>query len=174
MASAHFHLKQTLKFLHEIGTFGVMGSFAALLVLVAHVNMDAPVEYAAIRQGIAQIAKWVLVPSLGIVLVTGLASIAAHRPFMEQRWVWFKALLGITMFEGTMAAVSNAQRGAELAKKVAAGEADMSVMADIIRAERMGAYTILTLCIINVVLAVWRPRLKWKVAEAPRSASAKD
>ena len=88
--------------------------------------------------------------------------------------MWFKALLGITMFEGTMAAVSNAQRGAELAKKVAAGEADMSVMADIIRAERMGAYTILTLCIINVVLAVWRPRLKWKVAEAPRSASAKD
>jgi hypothetical protein len=164
MASAQFHLKQTLKFVHELGTVGFMGSFAAYLVLVAVADQKSPAEYAALRAGIAAIAKYILMPSLAMVLITGLASIAVHRPFMEQRWVWVKALLGITVFEGTLGAVGAAQRGADLAAKVAAGEAGMEVMADVLRAERMGAYILLTLALVNVVLAVWRPRLKWRVS----------
>ena len=59
----------------------------------------------------------------GISLVTGLLAMAVHRPFQELRWVWVKALLGISMFEATLAIIQ--AKGADAARisaKIAAGE----------------------------------------------------
>lgn len=157
-------MRLTLKFLHEISSIGLIGSLVAYLVLVATADVNAPAEYAAVRHGIDMICRWILLPSLALVLISGLLAIAVTRPYMEARWVWVKTLLGISMFEGTLGAVaSHAQHGAELAALAAAGKGNPKLMAEVIRGEWIGVWTIMTISIANVVLAVWRPRLKRRV-----------
>ena len=149
-----------LKALHQIGGIGLAGSLAACIVLVATAPADSLVGYAAVRQGIAAISQWLLVPSLAIVLVSGLLAIAANRAYHDAGWAWIKALLGIVMFEGTLIAVSaSARRAAELSALAAAGEGDPAQLAEVLRTEWGSLWLILALSIANVLLAVWRPRI---------------
>jgi hypothetical protein len=131
-------------------------------MLVPGENPDA---FAAIRRGIHVLAEWVILPSLLLALVSGLLSIAVHRPFMNLGWPWLKALLGLAMFEGTLLAVqSNARRGAELATKALAGDGDPVLLTELLHHERNGVWTIVALSVVNILLGVWRPRLSWRVA----------
>lgn len=133
-------LQRLIKILHEIGAAGVLGCFAACIVLIATAPTQSPVAYAAVRAGIAAIMRWLLVPSLAAVLVSGLLAIAANRAYANAGWAWVKALLGVTMFEGTLLTVG---AGAQLA-----------------HGEWSTLWLLLALSLANVVLAVWRPRFR--------------
>ena len=63
-------LRKLIKILHEIGAIGVVGSFAACIVLAAKAPPLPLIAYAAARQQIAVIAQWLLVPSLAMVLIS--------------------------------------------------------------------------------------------------------
>jgi hypothetical protein len=158
-------MRQTLKLLHELGAAGLIGTLAAYFVLVAFVPVHGVADYAVVRASIAALSKWLLMPSLAVVLISGLLAIAAHRPFMEARWVWVKALLGLSMFEGTLGAVAaNAQRGTDLSARALAGSVDPTLMKDLAHSEWIGLSTIAVLAIANIVLAVWRPRLRRRIS----------
>ena len=160
-------VKKFLKFVHLIASAGLIGALGVYLVLVLKAPGESAVEFAAIRNGIHIATRWVLMPSLLLVLVSGLLSIAAHRPFMNAGWVWVKAVLGISMFEGTLLAVqSNARRGAEMASKALGEGGDPALLADLLQHERAGLWTILALAIANVVIGVWRPRIGRRLARA--------
>jgi len=149
-----------IKILHEIGAAGVMGAFAACLVLVMRGPAQPLVAYAAVRQSIAAISQWLLLPSLALVLISGLLSIAVNRAFHNAAWAWIKALLGISVFEGTLVTINaSARRAAELATLAANGHADPAQLAQVLRTERGGLWLLLALSLVNIVLAVWRPRL---------------
>jgi hypothetical protein len=153
-------LPKLLKSLHELGAVGVVGSLAACLVLVATAPTRSPVGYAAVRESIAALAKWLLVPSLGIVLVSGLLAIAANRAFHSAGWAWVKALLGVGMFEGTLLTISaSARRAADLSALAASGHADPAQLAEVLRTERGGLWLLISLAVANILLAIWRPRL---------------
>jgi hypothetical protein len=153
-------LKRVLKALHEIGAVGVMGSYAAWLVLITTVPTDSLVAYAAVRRGISAIAQWLLVPSLGLVLVSGLLAIAATTAYKDAGWAWLKALLGISVFEGTLLTVgAGARRAAELSALAASGQGDAAELAHVLRAESGTLWLLLGLSAVNIILAVWRPRL---------------
>ena len=79
-------MQRFLKALHQIGGIGLAGSLAACIVLVATAPTDTLVGYAAVRQGIAAISQWLLVPSLAIVLINGLLAIAANRAYHDADW----------------------------------------------------------------------------------------
>jgi hypothetical protein len=81
-------LTRILKILHEIGAIGVAGSFAACIVLIAKTPTPSLIAYAAMRQGIAAIAQWLLLPSLGLVLISGLLAIAATNAYKNAAWAW--------------------------------------------------------------------------------------
>ncbi len=148
-----------LKALHELGAVGVMGSFAACLVLVATAPSQPPAAYAAVRHGIAAIAQWLLVPSLGLVLVSGLLALAINKAYHDAGWAWLKALLGIGMFEGTLLTVgASARRAADLSAMAASGAPDPAQLAEVLRTEWGGLWLLLSLALANIVLAVWRPK----------------
>ena len=152
--------QRLIKFLHEIGAAGVMGAFAACLVLVAKGPAQSLVAYAATRQSIAAISQWLLLPSLALVLVSGLLAIAVNRAFHNAAWAWVKALLGISVFEGTLVTVNaSARHAAELATLAANGQGDAAQLAQVLRTERGGLWILMALSLVNIVLAVWRPRL---------------
>lgn len=164
--------RRLLKLVHELGAIGITGALVAHMVLLATASQDSLVEYAAVREGIAAISRYLLVPSLAIVLVSGLFAMAAQPAFFEMRWVWAKALLGLPTFEGTLTLVdSTAQRAARLSAEAAAGEADPALLAELLRNEWAGLWWILVLVVASTVLGVWRPKLRGKRLRSRRSAA---
>ena len=151
--------RRSLKALHEIAAFGSGGGLAACLVIGLTARIASPAEFAASREAIAAIARYVLLPSLAVVLVTGLLAIAATRAFHEAGWAWVKALLGLSVFEATLVTIGASSRQAELA---AAG-ADPGLLASLLHSERNTLLLLLGLTVANVVLAVWRPKLTVKI-----------
>jgi hypothetical protein len=153
-------LGKSLKWLHEIGAIGVLGSFAACIVLLATAPRASPLAFAGVMQGIAAISKCLLVPSLAIVLISGLLAIAANDAYKNAAWAWLKALLGIGTFEGTLLTVgSSARHAAELSALAVSGRGDPAQLAQFLRTEWGGLWVLAALALLNVVLAVWRPRL---------------
>jgi hypothetical protein len=152
--------RRVLKILHEVSSSGIVGAIAAHLAVLSVASTTQMLEYAAVRRGIEVITQWVLLPSLAVVLVTGLLAIAVHRPFHSAGWAWLKLALGMAMFEGTLGAINATARDASaLAAKVVAGEQPVSAMDDVLRHEWGGLWVILFLSLANIVLGVWRPKL---------------
>lgn len=153
-------MRRLLKILHEVSAAGVIGAFACCLVLVVCTAQDSLAAYAASRQAIAAVCRWILVPSLALVLISGLLAIAANRSYANAGWAWVKALLGISMFEGTLLTVAaSARHAAELSQLAVSGAAGSPQLAEVLRTEWGGLWLLLAVSLGNVVLGVWRPRL---------------
>jgi len=157
--------RKSLKFLHEIGAVGVLGALASCFVLILTAPHDSMIEYAAVRHGIAAITQWLLVPSLGITLISGLLSIAANEHYINAGWPWIKAITGISMFEGSLLTISGSSRqAAELSAMAAAGKGDPAMLEQLLRTEWGGLWIITIVAVANIVIAVWRPRIGRRAA----------
>ncbi|HKX95784.1 MAG TPA: hypothetical protein VJM48_13855 [Methylibium sp.] len=110
--------------MHEIAAIGFGGALAACLVINLTANRASPAAFAAARDTFAPIAQYLLLPSMAVVVVSGLIALAATRGYLDAGWAWVKALLGLSVFEATL---------------------------------------LIVVSVVNVVLAVWRPRLMVKV-----------
>lgn len=153
-------MRKSLKVLHTIASSGIIGALFCYMIVLIYAPQATVSSYSDVRQTIAALCNYILLPSLGVALVTGLLAMAVHRPFQEMRWVWVKALLGLLMFESTFAIVqSKANTAAGLASKIAAGEQQQVALSTAIAAEWTTLWAILALSLANVVLGVWRPRL---------------
>lgn len=154
-------MRQLLKFLHTLASCGLIGGFVVYGVLLVYAAQDTPARYADLRHAVSLIANYILLPSLAVCLVTGLLSMAVHRPFQEKRWVWLKAALGIGMFEATLGIIgSKADYAAKISAKIAAGEADAALLKAALATEWQSIAAIMAISVANVVLGVWRPKLK--------------
>lgn len=146
------------KALHEIASIAFGGALAACLVINGAANRASPTDFAAARHLFAVIAQYLLVPSMAIVVVSGLIALAATGAYRDAGWSWVKALLGLSVFEATLVIVGSSAKQAELLAAT-----DPSTLDHLLRAERNTLWLLLVLSVANVVLAVWRPRLTWRV-----------
>lgn len=143
------------KALHEVASIGYGGALAACLVINAAADRRSAAEFVAGRHLFAAIAHWLLVPSMAVVVVSGLLALAGTRAYQDAGWAWVKALLGLSVFEATLVIVGSSRREADLL----AATVDPAVLDGLLRAERNTLWLLVALGVVNVVLAVWRPRL---------------
>ncbi|WP_405232735.1 hypothetical protein [Lentisalinibacter salinarum] len=157
-------MRRLLKFLHTMSTIGITGGLAAyMLVLATAPPVESLEAYAAMRESLAMLSKWLILPSMLIVVLSGLLAIAAHFPFAEAPWVWAKALAGILVFESTLMAIDGpAQRAAALSEKALGGEIASAELAGLVSDEWGAWWILLGLFTANVLLAIWRPRFGLK------------
>ena len=151
-------LRLGAKALHDIASIAYGGALAACLVINGVADRASPTEFAAARSVYAAIAQYVLVPSMAVVVVSGLIALAATRAYLDAGWAWLKALLGLSVFEATLVIVG-AGRKAELS----AAAIDPATLEALLRSERNTLWLLIALSVVNVLLAVWRPRLTVKV-----------
>lgn len=158
-------MRKLMKFLHTVSSAGIVGALVAYALILVYAPQASAQDYADMRQTIAAVCNYMLLPALGISLVTGLLAMVVHRPFQELRWVWFKALLGIGMFEATLAIISaKAGDAARISAQIAAGEPLQQGLQATISSEWMTLFAILGLSMANYVLGVWRPSLAMRWA----------
>jgi uncharacterized membrane protein len=148
-------LRLGAKALHEIASIGFGGGLAGCLVINQVANRASPTAFAAARHAFSAIAQYLLLPSMTIVVMSGLIALVATRAYMDASWAWLKALLGLSVFEATLTIVGSSRKQAE----VMAAAADPSLLDALLRSERNTIWLLIVLTAANVVLAVWRPRL---------------
>lgn len=146
------------KTLHDVASITFGGALAACLVINQVASRESAAEFAAARQSLTVIAQYLLVPSMGVVVLSGLLALAATRAYMNAGWAWIKALLGLAVFEATLVVVGSKDKQAA----IIAAFPDPAALDVLLRSERNTLWLLVVLCIINVVLAVWRPRLSRK------------
>ncbi|MEM8769910.1 MAG: hypothetical protein AAGE43_20935, partial [Pseudomonadota bacterium] len=159
-------MKKLLKVLHLLSSIGYIGALVAHLFLLGQLPEPAPdAVYVDTRQQIAQIADWVLLPSLALVLIGGLLSIAVHQPYIFMGWPWVKAVSGLVLFEGTLVGVVGpAGRLAELAREITDPELLLAASLPHMRHEWGAIWVMLAIAFFNIVLGVWRPVRLWPKA----------
>jgi hypothetical protein len=154
-------LRLGAKTVHDVASIAFGGALAACLVINLTTNVAAPGDFLAARKVFASIAQYVLVPSMAVVVLSGLLALAATRGYRDAGWAWLKALLGLSVFEATLLVVGSAGRHGEVA--AAATAADLATLQALLRSERITLWVLIALSIANVVLAVWRPKLTYTV-----------
>ena len=149
-------MKSMLKWLHLLGMVAYLG-VTAVLVLLAGTATSAAAEGATLRRALVDVGTWVMVPGLLLTLVTGSLLVMVHRPFLEARWVWAKAVLGL--FIGGTALVGLQPALKYAAAYNATGPYDVLVLVEALQAQASSAWTCVALSVMAIALGVWRPRL---------------
>jgi hypothetical protein len=163
-------MRKTLKFFHTLASCGIIGALLGYAIILTSAPQDTPAAYANIRQTISLLCDLLLFPSLAIALITGLVSMAVHRPFQERRWVWAKAFLGLGMFQSTLAIIgSKADYAATMSTRLSAGDGNADALQRALTYEWYTLGTILALSLANIVLGVWRPPLKMRQRSPSKS-----
>ena len=152
-------LRLGTKALHEIASIGFGGGLAACLVINQLADRSSPAEFAAARHAFAAITQYILLPSMTVVVMSGMVALVSTRAYMDASWAWLKALLGLSVFEATLTIVGSGRKQAD----VIAAAADPSLLAALLRSERNTLWLLLVLVVANVVLAVWKPRFTMTV-----------
>jgi hypothetical protein len=154
-------MRRLLKFLHTMGSIGLMGAMAALLVLFTVAPPPSSLAgYALIRGAMGAVATWIFLPSLALVLVAGLLAMAIHPVYRVAGWSWIKLATGVLMFEGGFVYIQGPmQREAAMSAAALAGKLDPSALAATIGPERNTLWVLLAVATANVALGIWRPRI---------------
>jgi hypothetical protein len=153
-------MRKLLKISHTLAACGLIGGLGCYLILLYAAPQETPEAYADLREAIAAISNYLLLPSLAIATISGLLAMMVHRPFLDKRWVWLKAALGILMFKGVLTIVgAKANDAAVVSRKIADGEPVVEALDAALFNEWATLGVVLVLSVANVVLGIWRPRL---------------
>ncbi len=153
-------MQRLLKFLHVSGSAGFIGSVAATLAATVTAGSPGSSEPAAACIVAVDAIRWVALPSLLLLVIAGLLSIALRPAFLDQRWLWAKAVLGIAA--GGIALVVVLPGLRRLAALTVAVSPDQPI--DTASAATLGTVSawsaaIVLLALAATALGVWRPRL---------------
>lgn len=165
--------RKVSKIMHSLAACGLIGGLACYMLLLIVNVPETPTAYADLRRVIQTISDYVILPSLGLALVTGLLSMMVHYPFTEKSWVWLKAVSGVVMFEGTLTVISaKARYAAKKSAEIAAGDAPADALQGLLAQEWNTLAVITAIAVVNVIIGVWRPKRVFPdLSGVPRTAT---
>ncbi|MCJ2087383.1 hypothetical protein MKK88_15520 [Methylobacterium sp. E-005] len=154
-------MRRLLKFLHTMGSAGLLGALASLVVMLALTPPPtALLGYAAMRGAMGAVATWVFLPSLAVTLMSGLIAMAVNRAYLNAGWAWLKLATGVLMFEGGLVYVQGPMKQeAEQSARALSGLLDPAALAVSLPGERGTLWVLLAISAANVALGIWRPRI---------------
>ena len=154
-------MRRLLKFLHTMGSAGLLGAMASLVVMLSlSPAPSALAGYAATRGAMGAVATWIFLPALAVTLMSGLLAMALNRAFLNAGWAWVKLATGVLMFEGGLVYVQGPMKQeAEQSARALAGVVDPAVLAVSLTGERGTLWVLLAVATANVALGIWRPRI---------------
>lgn len=159
-------MKPLLKFLHLVAAIGFAGGLAVSMLLAATVDESTGTSFAAGRRAISTVASTVTLPSLVLLVVTGMLLMIRQPVYFESRWVRAKAVIGALAAGTMLLAVQPAvTRMDGLAQMAVQGQPVLGPASSALRFELIGGAACLVLCLLAVALAVWRPSLGWRGGE---------
>ena len=84
-------MKLTMKFLHEVGSYGLAGGFGAQLVVLARPELggERPLDL------VEAISAWMVFPCLVVVIVSGITAMVLRPSFVQKGWLWLKIFLSV-------------------------------------------------------------------------------
>ena len=152
--------RKFLKILHTLGGFGMTGGIIAYMFMAQYgVEPEVSEEFVKNRAAIETVSSWVIMPSMIVVLASGLLAMAVHYPFQNMLWVWLKALSGLLIFEATLASVDGPAGRAVAAARTALEDQHTAAWLENAVRDHWGAlWALLVLSALNVILGIWRPR----------------
>ncbi|MBS2012399.1 MAG: hypothetical protein JST00_05915 [Deltaproteobacteria bacterium] len=153
-------MKRVLKALHTFGAIGMMGGYLAFLVLIHAAERRPLAEGIVLRRAIETLFEALVIPSVAVTLVSGLLAMAAHRPFINAGWVWLKLATTVLALEGSFGMHSRARDVTKLYAEAAPGSEAARELASLAGREKGALATLLVIAGANVVLGVWRPKLR--------------
>ncbi|MDX2275982.1 MAG: hypothetical protein NW206_11090 [Hyphomonadaceae bacterium] len=146
-------MRRLLKFLHTLGSAGLIGAAAALaLILIFAPAANSSGDYASMWIASSKIVTWILGPSIVLTIMSGLLAMVVTPPFMDAFWVWVKAGTGILILLGGLHVTAPIQQAAKRAAE--GGDA-----AGVLHGEVGTLWVLLGVAIANIALGVWRPRM---------------
>ncbi|MEE7503360.1 hypothetical protein ACLBXO_18445 [Methylobacterium sp. C33D] len=154
-------MRRLLKFLHTMGSAGLLGAMASLVVMLSlSPAPSALAGYAATRGAMGAVATWIFLPALAVTLMSGLLAMALNRAFLNAGWAWVKLATGVLMFEGGLVYVQGPMKQeAEQSARALAGLVDPAGLAVSLTGERGTLWVLLAVATANVALGIWRPRI---------------
>ena len=157
--------RKILKFGHTVTGMAFLGAIVVLWVF--HEYLAAPGDslavYTAQRQVMERIASLVLMPSLMLSLLFGIASLTMVKSFHGAPWAWGKLFTTVLMLEGSLMGIqSPIKKEAALAVSALSDESVIAGLALQAEAEQLSLILIGFVAIANVALGVWRPRFRSK------------
>ena len=153
-------MKNLLKTLHIVSAVGFAGAVAVSMLLAATVDDSTGTSFAAGRRAISTVASTITLPSLVLLVVTGMLLMVRQPSFLEARWAHLKALIGAVVAGIALLVVQPAiTRMDGLAQAAVQGQPVLGPASTALRAELIGGAACLVLCLLAIALAVWRPAL---------------
>ncbi|SDA30901.1 hypothetical protein SAMN02799622_04855 [Methylobacterium sp. UNC378MF] len=154
-------MRRLLKFLHTMGSAGLLGAMASLVVMLSLAPAPSALAgYAAMRGAMGAVATWIFLPALAVTLMSGLLAMALNRAFLNAGWAWLKLATGVLMFEGGLVYIQGPMKQeAELSARALAGLVDPALLAMSLPGERGTLWVLLAVATANVALGIWRPRI---------------
>jgi hypothetical protein len=153
-------MKPLLKWLHVASAVGFVGGLAAMLLLSLTADDSSASAFAVARRAIQTLGETLGLPSLVLLMLSGMMLTMKQPSLVEARWLWGKALLGMLVSGVALLMVQpGAMRAAALAQMVLEGSMSVRTLEAAIRMERIGVAISVAASLIAIALAVWRPRL---------------
>jgi len=151
-------MKPLLKFLHVVSAIGFAGALAVSMLLAATVDDSTGTSFSAGRRAIAAVASTITLPSLVLLVVTGLLLLVRQPVYFEAGWARAKAVIGLLVAGIALLVVQPAVIRMEgLAQAAVQGSPVLAMSATALRFEMIGGAACLVLCLAAIALAVWRP-----------------
>jgi hypothetical protein len=172
-------MRRALKFVHTVATAALVGALVLQLLIAARYGAGlAAGEATAVgaRHVLVDVSRWLMVPSLVVVLVSGLLLMGLNRTFSSAGWVWIKALIGLLLVKAVITINDPAVRDIAALAVPGGLAGDVQALAELARLARMewlGGWLALALAIAGIGFGVWRPRFSASGNAARPSAAQK-